>query len=44
MKPCQRRVLSEAQEGRLLDLIESAKALLRAKVEHPFWTITCQAR
>jgi IS5 family transposase len=35
MKPGQRRVLSDTPEGRLLDLLESAKAHLRAKVEHP---------
>jgi IS5 family transposase len=29
-------VLPETPEGRLLDLIETAKALFLAKVEHPF--------
>ena len=42
MKPGQRRVLSESSEGRLLDLIETAKAHFRAKVEHPFRIIKCQ--
>ncbi len=42
MKPGQRRVLSDTPEGRLLDLLESAKAHLRAKVEHPFRIIKCQ--
>jgi transposase, IS5 family len=42
MKPGQRRVLPETPEGRLLDLIETAKAHFRAKVEHPFRIIKCQ--
>jgi IS5 family transposase len=42
MKPGQRRVLPETTDGRLLDLIETAKAYLRAKVEHPFRIIKCQ--
>ena len=42
MKPGQRRVLPDTPEGRLLDLMESAKAHLRAKVEHPFRIIKCQ--
>jgi IS5 family transposase len=42
MKPGQRRVLPETPEGRLLDLIETAKAHFRAKVEHPFRVIKCQ--
>jgi len=42
MKPGQRRVLPDTPEGRLLDLVESAKAHLRAKVEHPFRIIKCQ--
>ena len=42
MKPGQRRVLSETPEGRLLDLIETAKAHFRAKVEQPFRIIKCQ--
>lgn len=42
MKPGQRRVLADTPEGRLLDLVESAKAHLRAKVEHPLRIIKCQ--
>jgi IS5 family transposase len=42
MKPGQRRVLPETPDGRLLDLIETAKAHFRAKVEHPFRIIKCQ--
>ena len=42
MKPGQRRVLPETPEGRFLDLIETAKAHFRAKVEHPFRIIKCQ--
>ncbi|EAQ75124.1 MULTISPECIES: transposase [unclassified Synechococcus] len=42
MKPGQSRVLPETSEGRLLDLIETAKAHFRAKVEHPFRIIKCQ--
>jgi IS5 family transposase len=42
MKPGQRRVLPDTAEGRLLDLIETAKAHFRAKVEHPFRIIKCQ--
>jgi IS5 family transposase len=42
MRPGQRRVLPDTPEGRLLDLLESAKAHLRAKVEHPFRIIKCQ--
>ncbi len=42
MKPGQRRVLPGTPEGRLLDLIETAKAHFRAKVEHPFRIIKCQ--
>ena len=34
LKPGQRRVLPETPEGRLLDLIETAKAHFGAKVEH----------
>jgi transposase, IS5 family len=36
MRPGKRRVLPETSDGRLLDLIETAKAHIRAKVEHPF--------
>ena len=42
MKPGQRRVLPDNPEGRLLDLVESAKAHVRAKVEHPFRIIKWQ--
>ena len=30
------RVLPDTPDGRLLDLVEMAKAHIRAKVEHPF--------
>jgi IS5 family transposase len=36
MRPGKRRVLPDTPEGRLDDLIETAKAHIRAKVEHPF--------
>lgn len=42
MKAGQRRVLPDTPEGRLLDLMEMAKAHFRAKVEHPFRIIKCQ--
>jgi len=42
MKPGQRRVLPDTPERKLLDLIETAKAHFRAKVEHPFRIIKCQ--
>jgi IS5 family transposase len=42
MRPGKRRVLRETSEGRLLDLIETAKAHIRAKVEHPFRVIKQQ--
>jgi IS5 family transposase len=42
MKPGQRRVLTETPEGKLLDLIETAKAHFRAKMEHSFRFIKCQ--
>ena len=42
MKPGQRKVLPETPEGRFLDLMETAKAHFRAKVEHPFRIIKCQ--
>jgi IS5 family transposase len=42
MRPGKRRVLPETSEGRLLDLIETAKAHFRAKVEHPFRVIKQQ--
>jgi len=42
MRPAKRRVLSDTPEGRLQDLIEAAKAQIRAKVEHPFRVINQQ--
>ena len=42
MRPGIRRVLPERSDGRLLDLIETAKAHIRAKVEHPFRVIKQQ--
>ena len=42
MKPGQQRVLPDNCEGRLLDLIETAKAHFRTKVEHPFRIVKCQ--
>ena len=35
MRPCKRRGLPDTPEGRLHDLIEAAKAHVRAKIEHP---------
>jgi IS5 family transposase len=42
MRLGQRLALPDTAEGRLEDLIETAKAHLRAKVEHPFRVIKCQ--
>ena len=42
MRPGQRRALPETPEGRVDDLIETAKAHFRAKVEHPFRVIKRQ--
>jgi IS5 family transposase len=42
MRPGKRRVLPETSEGRLIDLIETGKAHIRAKVEHPFRVIKQQ--
>jgi IS5 family transposase len=36
MRPGKRRVLPDTPEGRIDDLVETAKAHNRAKVEHPF--------
>ena len=36
MRPGKRRALPDTPEGRLDDLVETAKAHIRAKVEHPF--------
>ena len=42
MRPGKRRVLPDMAEGRLLKLVEPAKAHIRAKVEHPFRVIKQQ--
>jgi IS5 family transposase len=42
MRPGKRRVLPDTPEGRLQELIEAAKAHIRAKVEHPFRVIKQQ--
>lgn len=42
MRPGKRRALPETPEGRVDDLIETAKAHFRAKVEHPFRVIKRQ--
>lgn len=42
MRPGKRRVLPDTPEGRLDDLIETAKAHMRAKVEQPFRVIKWQ--
>jgi len=42
MRPSKRRALPDTSEGRLDDLIETAKAHVRAKVEHPFRVIKRQ--
>jgi IS5 family transposase len=42
MRPGQRRVFPESPEGRLRDLMETAKAHFRAKREHPFRLIKQQ--
>jgi len=39
MRPGKRRVLPDTPEGRLQDLIETAKAHIHAKVEYPFRVI-----
>jgi IS5 family transposase len=39
MRPGKRRVLPDTPDGRSLDLVETAKAHIRAKVEHPFRVI-----
>ena len=39
MRPGKRRVLPDTPEGHVDDLIETAKAHIRAKVEHPFGVI-----
>jgi IS5 family transposase len=42
MRPGKRRALPDTPEGRVDDLIETAKAHFRAKVEHPFRVIKQQ--
>jgi transposase, IS5 family len=42
MRPGKRRVLPDTPDGRLVDLIETAKAHIRAKGEHPFRVIKQQ--
>ncbi|KEF40633.1 MAG: hypothetical protein ER33_16020 [Cyanobium sp. CACIAM 14] len=42
MRPGKRRALPDTPEGKLLDLIEIAKAHIRAKGEHPFRVIKQQ--
>jgi IS5 family transposase len=42
MRLGKRRALPGSPEGRLDDLIETAKAHIRAKGEHPFWVIKQQ--
>jgi len=42
MRPGKRRALPDTPEGKLQDLIETAKAHVRSKVEHPFRVIKQQ--
>ena len=42
MRPGKRRALPDTPEGRLVDLVETAKAHIRAKGEHPFRVIKQQ--
>jgi IS5 family transposase len=42
MRPGKRRVLQNTPEGRLQNLIETAKAHIRSKGEHPFRVIKQQ--
>ncbi len=42
MRPGKRRSLPETAEGKLQDLVETAKAHIRSKVEHPFRVIKQQ--
>jgi IS5 family transposase len=39
IRPGKRKVLPDTPYGRLLDLVDTAKAHIRAKVEHPFRVI-----
>jgi hypothetical protein len=42
MRPGKRRCLTDTAEGKLQDLIETAKAHIRSKGEHPFHVIKQQ--
>lgn len=42
MRPGKRRRLPDTPEGRLQDMVETAKAHVRSKVEHPFRVIKQQ--
>jgi IS5 family transposase len=42
MRPGKRRLLPDTPDGRLDDLVETAKAHIRSKVEHPFRVIKQQ--
>jgi IS5 family transposase len=42
MRPGKRRALPDTAEGKLQDLVETAKAHIRSKVEHPFRVIKQQ--
>ena len=42
MGPGKRRALPDTRDGMLQDLIETAKAHIRSKVEHPFRVIKLQ--
>ena len=44
MRPGKRRALSDTPDGKLQDLVETAKAHIRAKGEHPFRVIKQQFR
>ena len=43
MRPGKPRALPNTQDGRLQDLVETAKTNIRAKVEHPFRVIKEQS-
>jgi len=42
VRPGKRKALPETEQGRVLGLIEKAKAQIRARVEHPFRVIKRQ--
>ena len=42
MRPGKRRGLPDTPDGRLLNLVETAKAHIRAKIKHPFRVIKGQ--